>query len=187
MSRVGIRLYVSVGPGGAPAPDFTIDSLTAIRSPDGQPTVLATVRNTGGRALDMSGTLQLAAGPGGLSAGPFTATLGTTLAIGDTEGVTFVLDKQLPAGPWDARITLLSGLLAHSAHATITFPIAGASPPVPAMSTRAGWLYPAAAAIVVLLSLSVAALIHTRKRRLAARRDRLRGRSDQTRGAGQWT
>ena len=64
VNRVGIRLYVSVGPGGAPAPDFTIESLTAIRSPGGQPTVLATVRNTGGRALDMSGTLQLAGGPG---------------------------------------------------------------------------------------------------------------------------
>ena len=85
VSRVGIRLYVSVGPGGAPAADFTIDSLTANRSADGQPTVLATVHNTGGRALDMSGTLQLLAGPGGLSAGPFPATLGTTLAIGDTE------------------------------------------------------------------------------------------------------
>ena len=46
--------------------------------------VLATVHNTGGRALDMNGTLQLPAGPGGLSAGPFPANLGVTLAIGDT-------------------------------------------------------------------------------------------------------
>ena len=33
VSRVGIRLYVSVGPGGAPAADFTIDSLTADAPP----------------------------------------------------------------------------------------------------------------------------------------------------------
>jgi hypothetical protein len=82
--------------------------------------VLATVHNTGGRALDMSGTLQLLAGPGGLSAGPFPVTLGTTLAIDDTEPVTIALDKRLPAGPWDARITLRSGLIERSARATIT-------------------------------------------------------------------
>ena len=33
VSRVGIRLYLSVGPGGPPAADFTIDALTAKRSP----------------------------------------------------------------------------------------------------------------------------------------------------------
>ena len=32
VNRVGLRLYISVGPGGAPAPDFTIESLTAERS-----------------------------------------------------------------------------------------------------------------------------------------------------------
>jgi hypothetical protein len=187
VSRVGIRLYLSVGPGGAPAPDFTIDSLTATRSADGQPTVLASVRNTGGRALDMSGTLKLEAGPSGLSAGPFPATLGTTLAIGDTEGVTFVLDRQLPAGPWDAQITLRSGLLARSARATITFPKVGAALPVKATSTRPGWLYPAAAAgIIVVLSLATATQFHARKRGRGARRDR-RGTSDQPMGAGQWT
>ena len=126
VSRVGIRLYVSVGPGGAPAADFTIDSLTAdARSRRPSRPSLATVHNTGGRALDMSGTLQLSAGPGGLSAGPFPATLGTTLAIGDTESVTIALDKQLPAGPWDARITLHSGLLERSARATSPSPTSG--------------------------------------------------------------
>jgi hypothetical protein len=108
VSRVGIRLYLSVGPGGPPAANFTIDSLKARRSPDGRPLVVAMVHNTGGRALDMNGPLQLLAGPGGLSAGPFPATLGVTLAIGDTEPVTIPLDKQLPAGPWNAQITLHS-------------------------------------------------------------------------------
>jgi hypothetical protein len=163
--RVGIRLYLSVGPGGPPAANFTIDTLTAKRSPDGQPMVLATVHNTGGRALDMNGTLKLLAGPGGLSAGPFPAALGTTLAIDDTEPVTIALDKRLPAGPWDARITLHSGLLERSARATITFPDIGASPPVNTTSTRPRWLYPAIAGLLVLLLGIPALLVVLRRRR----------------------
>ena len=104
VSRVGIRLYLSVGPGGAPAADFTIDSLTAQRSPDGRPMVLATVRNTGGRALDMNGTLELLDGPRVGSARDRSRPLSVRrLAIGDTEPVTIILDDELPAGPWDAR------------------------------------------------------------------------------------
>jgi hypothetical protein len=126
VSRVGIRLYLSIGPGGAPASEFTIDSLTGKRSPDGQPMIVANVHNTGGRALDMSGALQLSSGPGGLSAGPFAANLGTTLAIGATEPIIIMLDKQIPDGPWHALVTLRSGLLEHSARATISFPATGA-------------------------------------------------------------
>jgi hypothetical protein len=158
VNRVGIRLYLSVGPGGAPAADFTIDSLTAERSSDGQPIVLAAVHNTGGRALDMSGTLELASGPGGLSAGPFAATLGTTMAIGETELVRVALDTQIPAGPWDARITLRSGLLERSARATITFPATGAAPPV-TISTLPAWLYPAFAGVALFLMLGLAILL----------------------------
>src|SRR5437762_204087 len=71
VSRVGIRLYISVGAGGPPAAAFTIDTLTAQRSADGAPTVVAAVQNTGGRALDMNGSMELRNGPGGLSAGPY--------------------------------------------------------------------------------------------------------------------
>jgi hypothetical protein len=151
VSKVGIRLYVSVGPGGAPAADFTIDSLTAARTADGEPTILATVHNTGGRALDMNGTLQLLGGPGGLSAGPFPASLGTTLAIGARESVAVALDKQVPAGPWDARITLRSGLLERSAAATITFPDTGTSAPVKTTTADPGMLYPVIAGLIILL------------------------------------
>jgi hypothetical protein len=130
VNRVGIRIYLSVGPGGSPAADFTIDSLTAERTPEGQPMVSAAVHNTGGRALDMHGELRLLDGPGGLSAGPFPATLGTTLAIGDTESVTILLDEEVPPGPWDAHIRMQSGLLERDARALITFPDAGAAVPV---------------------------------------------------------
>jgi hypothetical protein len=132
VSRVGVRMYLSVGPGGAPRSDFTITSLTPLRSSDGQPELIAAVRNTGGRALDMSGTLRLLDGPGGLSAGPFRANLSTTLAIGDAEPITILLDRRLPAGPWSARVSLSSGLLHRSAQASITFPSARArSSPLP--------------------------------------------------------
>jgi hypothetical protein len=47
VNRVGIRLYVSVGPGGAPAANFAIESLAAQRSARGRPSVVAMVHNTG--------------------------------------------------------------------------------------------------------------------------------------------
>jgi hypothetical protein len=113
----------------------------------------------------MSGTLELLAGPGGLSAGPFPADLGITLGIGDTEPVTIVLDDRVPAGPWDARISLHSGLLEGSAAATITFPDAGVSIPVNTRSTRLGWLYPVTAALVLLLLRGIGAVLLRRRRR----------------------
>ncbi len=165
VSRVGIRLYVSVGPGGAPAAGFGIDSLTAERSPDGHPVVLAAVHNTGGRALDMNGTLRLSAGPGGLNAGPFNATLGTTLAIGDTEPVTISLDKQLPAGPWKASITLHSGLLERTATGTITFPAQGAAAAVATKTDNPVLLYAVIAGLAALLLIGVGVLIVVLRRR----------------------
>ena len=161
VNRVGIRLYLSVGPGGAPAANFRIDALTARRSPTGVPSIVAQVRNTGGRALDMAGTLSLKAGPGGLSAGPFPASLGVTLAIGKTEPVTIALDDQLPAGPWDAKITMRSGLVERSAQAIITFPKSGSGPAVKTSSVRPVWLYPGIGLGVVLL-LGAAAVLYRR-------------------------
>lgn len=165
VSRVGIRLYVSVGPGGAPAADFTIDSLTAERSPEGgDPAVSAVVHNTGGRAIDMSGELQLVDGPGGINAGPFPAELGQTLGIGDTQTVTITLDEDLPAGPWDAQLVLRSGLTERDAEATITFPDSGdlAAPVAIAEPDGRGWLgNPAVIALILLaVALAIAALWH---------------------------
>jgi hypothetical protein len=157
VSRVGIRLYLSIGPGGAPASNFTITSLTGGRSPDGQPQVIASVHDTGGRALDMSGTLQLSAGPGGLSAGPFQANLGRTLAIGATEPITIVLDKQIPDGPWHALVTLRSGLLQRSARATISFPATG-TPSSPYLA------YLIIAGLVIFLLLGIVAARLRRRR-----------------------
>jgi len=165
IDRVGIRLYLSIGPGGPPASNFAIESLTARRASNGRPSVLAAVQNTGGRALDLSGTLQLSDGPGRLRAGPFPATLGVTLGVGDTEPVTIALDRQLPAGPWLAQITLRSGLVVRSAQATITFPNAGTSAPVKTTSNRDGWPALTIAGIGALLLVTSRQLITLRRRR----------------------
>ncbi|MDT7538008.1 MAG: hypothetical protein QOI82_1593 [Actinomycetota bacterium] len=135
-SRVGIRVYLDVGGPQAPKSDFTVDTLQASRRSDGTAVVTAQVHNIGARALDMRGSLTLRDGPDGLSAGPYPATLGTTLAPGQTEPVTVVLGKSITGGPWTARLTLTSGLLERRAEAKLTFPdAAGAvAPPVRAKS-----------------------------------------------------
>lgn len=137
VNRVGVRIYLSVGPGGEPASDFAISSFEARRDADGNPVLAATVNNTGGRAVDLSGELRLTNGPGGLSAGPFEAKLGTTLGLGQTEPVLVVLDRAIPAGPWDARIVLRSGMIEREATARVTFPMGPASSATP-VTTQAG-------------------------------------------------
>ncbi len=122
INRVGVRIYLSVGPGGEPASDFAITDFEARRGADGGPVLAATVRNTGGRAIDLSGELRLADGPGGLSAGPFPAKLGTTLGLGQTQPVLVPLDPAIPRGPWDARIVLRSGLTERDASAASPSP-----------------------------------------------------------------
>jgi hypothetical protein len=136
VNRVGVRVYLSVGPGGAPRADFVIQSLAADRRVDGRPEVVVTVRNRGARAVDLGGALRLTDGPGGLRAGPFAARLGTTLGVGDAGRVLVPLDAAVPAGPWHATVTLRSGTVVRTATARITFPTSpgAASPPVAAAS-----------------------------------------------------
>ncbi|MFH8386759.1 peptidase [Kitasatospora sp. NPDC018058] len=122
VNRVGARIYLDVGPGGEPPSDFRIEELTPARESDGTPKLVAKVHNTGKRALDLTGSMSMTDGPGSLSAGPFAVNLGTTLGIDETEPVTVPLDRKLPDGPWKVHLTLASGLVRHTATATITFP-----------------------------------------------------------------
>ena len=134
VNRVGVRIYLSVGEGEEPKTEFTIETLTAKREADGTPVVETSVTNTGGRAVDLSGTLVLENGPGGLSTDPYDVEIGTTLAPGDTAPARIVLDKSLPDGPWDATVTIRSGRVERMAEGTITFPTepGEAAPPVKA-------------------------------------------------------
>lgn len=154
VNRVGLRIYLDVGLGGEPASDFRIVNIAAARTADGKPQVVATVHNTGGRALDLSGSLALSDGPGSLSAGPFPASLGLTLGIGDFGAVTVPLSKSLPDGPWTARLTLVSGDVRHTNETRLTFPVR----PGQTNPGTAGWadlflkiLIIFAAALIVLL------------------------------------
>jgi hypothetical protein len=122
VNRVGVRAYVSVGPGGEPVSSFVITSLTTRRQEDGVPVVEAQVQNTGGRAVQLSGHLELTDGPGGLSAGPFPVESGTAMAPGQSAVVTMLLDRSMPLGPWEAKLVLQSGTVESPATARITFP-----------------------------------------------------------------
>jgi hypothetical protein len=122
VSRVGIRIYLSVGPGGAAITSFSIDSMTAQRGADGIPFVTAQVHNTGERAIDLSGELALTNGPASLSAGPFPVSHVATLAVGGSGTVTIPLDPGLPNGPWDGRITLQSGKTSETVTGRLMFP-----------------------------------------------------------------
>lgn len=122
VNRVGVRAYLSVGPGGEPASSFVISDLTARRRSDGKPVIEAKVKNTGGRAVQLSGQLQLTEGPGGLSAGPFPVESGMTVAPGQSQIVEMVLDASMPLGPWNAKLILKSGTVEAPASATLSFP-----------------------------------------------------------------
>ncbi|TQO21083.1 hypothetical protein FB472_2752 [Rhodoglobus vestalii] len=130
VSRVGIRVYLSTGPGNGPPTAFRIDSITASTDSDGSREVTAQVSNTGGRALDITGALALSNGPGGISAGSFPITRGTTIAPGTSADIAVALDPLLPTGPWKATLDVTSGFVTVTATAELTFPPAGQDQPL---------------------------------------------------------
>jgi hypothetical protein len=119
VNRVGVRIYLDVGPGGAPPTTFAVTSITGGQAPGGSPEVVVSVQNTGARAIDVSGYLTLSHGPGGLSAGPVRFQSGLTLAAGQSGQMRAVLSKVTPAGSWQANVTLQSGDTTVQAHASI--------------------------------------------------------------------
>ncbi len=124
VTRVGIRVYLAVGQGGAPPTSFAITSVTGHRSARGWLSIVAHVDNTGGRAVDLSGTARLSGGPGDIDAGPLAEQGVITLAPGQSGNVTFAPPRSLPDGSWQAKVTLVSGLTTAAATATIVFSVA---------------------------------------------------------------
>ena len=168
-AAVGVRIYLSVGKGAVKS-DFELTKLTASRLGDGRPLVTSTVRNTGERALDMSGDLKLSNGPGGVKGGPFRAEVGTTLGIGDTEDVRVILDEDTPAGPWDAVLTLRSGTIERAVKARITFPDVGGPPEdVEFDELEKKRRFGALAGSLIILLLAIMAVVAWRVRRARAR------------------
>lgn len=167
VSRVGIRIYLSVGTGGAPASDFEVTDLRGGRSAQGQPLVQATVENTGGRAIDVSGELMLTQGPASLTAGPFPATKVVTLAPGDSAALTVLLDSELPAGPWHVQLALTSGRVQRSIEGSVTF--AGGGPSAAqVVAPSSVWSHPAHLVASGGLLAAVLLLLLARRRRRPA-------------------
>ena len=164
VNRVGVRMYLSIGPGGAPPSNFAVGSLTAERSATGGSVVVAHVHNSGQGTLDLSGTLMLTDGPDGLRAGPIAATLGTLLAPGASEPIAVQLGSELPRGPWRADLGITSGALERSAVATLTFPGdngTAKAPRAPGLPT----LTLVVVALFVVAVMTALALLLTRRRR----------------------
>jgi hypothetical protein len=170
VNRVGVRMYLSVGAGSEPATDFEITTITPRRDAEGRPIIDAEVVNTGGRALDLSGELTLADGPGGTSAGPFVPAAASTVGVGRRGSVTVALDPALPNGPWRVELSLRSGTVVRDAEALITFPTAtgtagDAVEALPPDVARSPFTFLAA---LLVIAVALALLSFLRRRRRAA-------------------
>lgn len=170
VNRVGVRMYVSIGQGGTATASFVIGPLTAKRSATGEPLVVANIHNSGGRALALTGTLTLSAGPGGLRAGPYPVRLKTPLAPDSSERATMQLNPSLPRGPWRAHLRLRSGGVKRTAAATIEFPNHRVATNQPISDARSR--HPILLAVILLALLAAAALLLLRSRRNRPRADR---------------
>ncbi|MFE4648041.1 hypothetical protein [Streptomyces sp. NPDC056707] len=178
VSRTGIRMYLSVGGHNPPAPNFTARTMTAQRGGDGHAIVRAQIINTGGRALDLSGTLKLASVSGSLSAGPYQVQLGTSLAPHQSEPVMIPVTDEVADGPWRATLELRSGLLVKKFHAKIRFPHTHGMAPAAAVDAETSSGGALKGLVAGILLLGTALLIIT---------NRVRRRHERTADAGSGT
>jgi hypothetical protein len=162
VARVGVRTYVAVGRGGVPPTSFDVTSLTGHRTVSGQPVIVAHVNNTGGRAIDLNGTVRLTDGPGNTTSGPFRAQRIVTLAPGQSWNMTFAAPRSLPVGSWRATVTLVSGLTTAKATATVRL--------APAVATQAAlsamqwiWISLGGLVLVAVIVMGRYALQHRRR------------------------
>ena len=107
---------------------------------------------------------------GGLTGGPYPAQLGTTLAPGQSEPVWFVLTDQVGDGPWNATVTLRSGLNQQTFRAQISFPLAPGTGPAAAARPASGGtgvdtVLTSAILILLVATLAALAIITYRRRR----------------------
>jgi hypothetical protein len=108
--------------------------------------------------------------PSTASPGERYAAVWASVAPGQSEPVWFVLTSQMTDGPWNATVTLHSGLTRQAFRAQITFPRnARAAPPAPAHRSSGGLnlvMILASAILIALLTALVALIITYRRRRL---------------------
>ncbi|MFG1916457.1 hypothetical protein [Micromonospora sp. NPDC048898] len=163
--RVGVRMYLDIGPGGEPVSDFSIGELRPARSAEGVPSVTAQVTNTGGRAIDLTGSVALSDGPAGSRAGPFDVGQGVTLPPGGSGQVIARLPAELPNGPWKIEVNLQSGMVKRSITAQIEFPDAGQVGKRGSVISRMTSAWTVAAAVAGLLLIAGLVMLARRSRR----------------------
>ncbi|MEU7754567.1 hypothetical protein AB0B57_11730 [Micromonospora sp. NPDC049101] len=163
--RVGVRMYLDIGPGGEPVSDFSIGELRPARDPEGVPSVTAQVTNTGGRAIDLTGSVALSEGPADSRAGPFQVGQGVTLPPGGSGQVIARLPAELPNGPWKIEVNLESGMVKRSITAQIEFPDAGQVGKRGSVISRMTSAWTVAAAVAGLLLIAGLVMLARRSRR----------------------
>jgi hypothetical protein len=163
-------MYVSVGGLNAPASSLAVEKMTASRADDGSAVVMATIHNTGGRAIDTTANVTLAAVGATLTAGPYDSVESVTIAPGDTAQVPISITDDIDAGPWLATVVATSGPLVVSAESTLTFPAAGSGDAVAATASDPGvpvWVW---VAMLLAIALCAVLVVYLYRRRIAVRR-----------------
>ncbi|MDG4786355.1 hypothetical protein O7626_10510 [Micromonospora sp. WMMD1102] len=125
--RSGLRVYLNVGTGKEPQPNFEIVGMRAEQTARGMPVVVAELRNNGLRAVNPQGTLRLSTASGPAPSGAFTALGGVTIAPNSTGLMTVPLHGELPSGPWDVEFAVASGAVLRESKATLSLPGAPAA------------------------------------------------------------
>jgi hypothetical protein len=129
VARVGVRIYLDVGHGGAPPTRFRITSVTGRTLNSGQPVLVTHVANIGGLAVDLTGTATLSSGPGGAKVSAVAERQVLTLAPGQSGNLMFPEHRGVPTGPWQARVKLVSGFSTAIAGSVIDFARPGSGLP----------------------------------------------------------
>lgn len=118
VNRVGVRIYLDVGPGGNPPTTFVLSTLSVRRSSSGRPIVSSTVQNTGQRAIDVSGSLTLRYRNGSVTAGPYGLERNLTIPSGSSGDVS-VTTPRLPSGDWRASLKVTADTVSHTQSGTV--------------------------------------------------------------------
>jgi hypothetical protein len=121
-SRVGIRIYLTVGSGGPAVEPFGVSKLTAARTTAGAPLIEASVLNEGGRTVHIAGHIELSDGPGGIGIGPLPVSSLLALPPGDAARISVHFEPGLPRGPWRAALSLSDGSTSHVRVTELVFP-----------------------------------------------------------------
>jgi hypothetical protein len=151
VNRVGIRIYLDVGPGGNPPTAFVLGPISVARMSGGRLVINSSVDNTGQRAIDGSGTLTLKYVGGPLTAGPYRLDRNPTILPHRTGAISVTIPSQLPPGEWAASLTVTADTVTHTETGTIAIG-QGVTAIRPARSggSDAPYLIGGAAAVVVL-------------------------------------